>query len=73
MTMSEHRFLDLLETEAAVPAAATATATSGFMVCPLVLQGAAWSWQQVYQMALEQARAVVRPSILERWQKTWPN
>jgi hypothetical protein len=38
------------------------------MVCPLVLQGA-WSWQQhVYQLALEQARAVVRPSILERWQ-----
>ena len=71
--MSEHRFLHLLQAEPAIPAAATATATSGFMVCPLVLQGAAWSWQHVYQLAFEQARAVVRPSILERWQKAWPN
>jgi hypothetical protein len=74
--MALHRFLDLVHSEPAVPAGVP-VAASGFMACPLVLQaaggpGAAWQ-QQVYQWAFEQARAVVRPSLLERWQKPSAN
>jgi hypothetical protein len=73
--MALHRFLDLARPEPAVPAGVPAA--SGFMACPLVLQvvggpGAAWQ-QQVYQWAFEQARAVVRPSLLERWQQPSAN
>ncbi len=47
--------------------------TCGFMACPVVLQqGIAadqQAWQQeLYQRAMEEAAAVVRPSIVERWQ-----
>jgi hypothetical protein len=47
--------------------------TCGFVACPAVLrQGVAaeqQAWQhQLYQWAMEQASAVVRPSIVERWQ-----
>ncbi len=67
--MALHRFADLLhaETETTTPVPAVA---SGFMACPLVLQaaGIAALQQQIYQWAFEQARAVVRPSLLERWQ-----
>jgi hypothetical protein len=41
-----------------------------FMVCPVAITpsgGAPALWQQVYQLALEQARAVVRPSRWERF------
>jgi hypothetical protein len=43
-------------------------AAQGFVMCPLALQASAGScpWQQVYEMAYAQARAVVRPSIIER-------
>ncbi len=73
--MALHRLLDLVRREPAVPACVPAV--SGFMACPLVLQaaggpGAAWQ-QQVYQWAFEQARAVVRPSLLERWQNPSAN
>jgi hypothetical protein len=72
--MGRHRFLDLLNAEPAVPAAETPATLGGFMACPMVLQTAAWSWQQnVYQLAFEQARAVVRPSRLERWQRPSAN
>jgi hypothetical protein len=68
--MSQHRFLDLVQPEPAVSAVAAPELASGFVACPVVLQGPALAWQQqVYQWALEQARAVVRPSRLERWQK----
>jgi hypothetical protein len=48
----------------------------GFVLCPLALQG--WQgpvcpWQDVYQRAYAQARAVVRPSLLERCQRTCAN
>jgi hypothetical protein len=48
-------------------------ASSGFVACPLVLQQGVgeemWAVRrQLYQWALEQASAVVRPSIVERWQ-----
>jgi hypothetical protein len=68
--MSQHRFLDLVQSRP-VQAAELATPVSGaFVACPIVLQGPARVWQeQIYQLAFEQARAVVRPSILERWQR----
>jgi hypothetical protein len=76
--MSRHRFLGLVRTEPALPANASAL-VSGFVACPMVLQAAVlqagqWAWQQqVYQLAYEQAQAVVRPSLLERWQAASAN
>jgi hypothetical protein len=48
-------------------------ALSGLMACPLALQHGAtedlWARRcQLYQWAMDQASAVVRPSIVERWQ-----
>ncbi len=44
----------------------------GFVMCPLPLQqgwqGPACPWQQVYQLAYAQAQAVIRPSVMERFQ-----
>jgi hypothetical protein len=72
--MSLHRFQDLLNAEDPLPAvAAPALMSSGFMACPVVLQAGVLAWQHVYQLAYEQARAVVSPSRLERWQKATPN
>jgi hypothetical protein len=52
--------------------------TCGFVACPMVLQqGVAaeqQAWQrQLYQRAMEEAAAVVRPSIVERWQSNLMN
>jgi hypothetical protein len=71
--MSHHRFADLLN-----PTSSIATAereprlsASGFMVCPMAVQqwmcGREVQWQ-IYQLALEQALALNRPSILDRFQ-----
>jgi hypothetical protein len=54
--------------------AASSIATGGFMVCPAALVQAGGEQQQalrrrIYQWALEQAAAVVRPSLLKRFQK----
>ena len=73
--MHHHRFTSQLSqgppTEAQLPAA------GGFVQCPLALQqgwqGPSCPWQQLYQMAYAQARAVVKPSILERYQTNTPN
>jgi hypothetical protein len=75
--MPVHRFRDLTR-ENRTPAAATAVSCGGFMACPAALQtGAAagqLAWQQrLYQWAFEQARAVVRPSVLERLQRDLVN
>ena len=68
--MPRHRFLDgagnwRLPRPQAAPVSANA-----FCACPVALMGSAGgmasAWQQVYQAALEEARAVVRPSLLER-------
>ncbi len=67
--MQSHRFRDQLGLETRSPVAATRQSAGGFMVCPVPLQASAaeQSWQQqIYQMAFEQAQAVVRPSWLER-------
>ncbi len=67
--MSQHRFRDLVQPEPSLPTVGQPALTSGFMVCPVVLQTGAWAWQQqIYQWAYEQAQAVLRPSRLERWQ-----
>jgi hypothetical protein len=72
----QHRFLDLLPHEARNPAPVPAVLSSGFMVCPLVLRsgvmGTPWQ-QQLYSWAFEQARAVVRPTIVERYQMALNN
>jgi hypothetical protein len=72
--MSHHRFLDLVHAESPAQPAARPIEASGFMACPLVLQTGVWSWQQqIYQLAFEQAQAVVHPSLLERWLRVNPN
>jgi hypothetical protein len=44
-----------------------AITANGFVLCPIVAQPPLAAFQQaVYQLALEQAKAVVRPSLLER-------
>jgi len=48
-------------------------ASYGFVACPPALQFGGGADQcavqrQLYQWAMEQAAAVVRPSIVERWQ-----
>jgi hypothetical protein len=64
--MSRHRFCipqDVPAVAGVVPPA------SGWVLYPLVcLPGWATPWWQVYQLALAQAQAVVRPSRLERLQ-----
>lgn len=67
--MSSHRFLDLIQAEVDAVLANQPIVESGFMVCPLILQASNGfqDWQhKLYQWAFEQARAVVRPSRLER-------
>jgi hypothetical protein len=53
-------------------AAAQVARASAFIACPVALLqggvGPSLLWQQVYQLAFEQAQAVVRPSRLERYQ-----
>lgn len=68
--MSQDRFQGLLSEEST---AQTATATApAFVMCPVALQtwgpGGACPWEAIYRVAYEKARAVVRPSILERLQ-----
>ena len=69
--MNRHRFLPLKDTRPLPGAAGPALSVSGFVMCPAVLQpglmGQAFLWQQVYQAAFAQARAVHRPSLLERF------
>jgi hypothetical protein len=73
--MHRHRFSEQWA-QAGDPTPAAPTA-HGFVQCPLVLmQGqpaASCPWQQVYQLAYEQAQAVVAPSRLERLQRFSPN
>jgi hypothetical protein len=49
----------------------------GFILCPVPLQPG-WLVQpcpcpDIYRLAFEQAQAVVRPSLLERWQRASEN
>jgi hypothetical protein len=70
--MARHRFLDLVDREPGFQPSPSAASASGFVMCPPALQAAVlstqWQAQQLlYRWAFEQARAVVRPSILERY------
>lgn len=48
---------------------APSAASGGFMACPPVLfWGVGDEQRRLYQWAMEQAAAVVRPSVLERFQ-----
>ena len=69
--MSRHRFRGLLD-ERSIPSPSSAIPSmSGFMACPLAVpqgtMGQMLMWQQAYQLAFEQARAVLRPSPLDRF------
>ena len=69
--MAPHRFLDLVDRAPASKPSPPATSAGGFVMCPPALQAAVlstqWQAQQLlYRWAFEQARAVVRPSILDR-------
>ena len=60
--MPGHRFLDLLNAEAlSEPVVVRSPILAGFVLYPVTMP-----WQaELYQRAFEQARAVVRPSLLE--------
>jgi hypothetical protein len=47
------------------PPAAPVT-PAGFMACPYFLNGLTDAQRQLYQIAFEQAQAIVRPSLPER-------
>jgi hypothetical protein len=68
--MQRHRYAHLFQ-ESRRAAGPVEVSTNGFMVCPVAVQqlmGIGASWQQrTYELALEEARKVVRPSILERF------
>jgi hypothetical protein len=69
--MQRHRFQDQLEQPRFPRALAPAVNVSAFCACPwsLVMRGSptAMQWQQrIYQLALAEAQAVVRPSLPER-------
>ena len=76
--MARHRIADLLDPPSSVVTAdcASRLPATGFMACPLALQqwlgGQQVQWQ-VYQLALEQALALARPSILNRLQANLSN
>jgi hypothetical protein len=69
--VQSHRFRDQLD-RVSFPASAPAPlSVNGFMPCPVAVlcqvSPVQWLWQQqIYQLALEQAQAVARPSWLER-------
>ena len=69
--MIRHRFRGLAEAGPVPGAAAPVPSMSGFVVCPLAvlpgMAGQTLAWQQVHQFAQEQARAVLRPSPVERF------
>ncbi len=74
--MGHRRFLNQTDRDLPRQTSAEALPSSGFMVCPLAVQqwaGPALAWQGVYARALEEARAVVRPSILQRFAASLDN
>jgi hypothetical protein len=68
--MQQHRFREQLGFALEPTPMAGSATMSGFIVCPAVFVHGGLphtcSWQQVYQLAYERARAVVAPSRLER-------
>jgi hypothetical protein len=70
--MNRHRFSELVSSVSEKASDVPALSVSGFVVCPLMtaqpMTTQLMLWQQVYQAAWEQARAVSLPSRLERLQ-----
>ncbi|HTU20492.1 MAG TPA: hypothetical protein VMG10_20680 [Gemmataceae bacterium] len=69
--MHHHRFRDQQTLGPVTTAIAPAPAGDAFMVCPVALCSGwmgALSSLAAYQLAYERARAVLRPSIVERLQ-----
>ena len=69
--MNGDRFQMIAATRTTQPAVGVA-----FVACPVAVQswaGGPSQWEQVYRLAYERARAVVRPSIVERLQKNLLN
>ena len=68
--MSAPRFGSLEDTRPASSGSLSRPSVSGFVMCPLAVpQGMTAQmlmWQQAYQLAFEQARAVLQPSLLDR-------
>jgi hypothetical protein len=69
--VQSHRFRDQLNRFSLPVPAPVEPAPGAFMACPAavlcLLSPVQWSWQQeIYRLALKQARAVARPSLLER-------
>jgi len=69
--MSHHRLRGLLDNRPIPTPSSAIPSVNGFMACPLAvpqgMMGQMLLWQQVYQLAFEQARAVLRPSPLDRF------
>ena len=69
--MSRHHFRGLLDDRPIPSPSSAISSVSGFMACPLAvpqgMMGQMLMWQQAYQLAFEQARAVLRPSPLDRF------
>jgi len=64
--MQHHRFREQFVPPSVPRVAAQPLNSSAFCAYPMNPQGA-WPWQQlVYQIALQEAQTVVRPSLLER-------
>ena len=70
--MDRHRFREITATRILPGLSRPLVNTTAFCACPVGLfQGLAtplglWQQQYLYQLALEQAEAVVRPSLPER-------
>jgi hypothetical protein len=68
--MHSHRFRNLTGIWRRSRSQEAPVSAKGFMLCPPALLPAQpaslCAWQGVYQLAFEQAQAVVRPSLLER-------
>jgi hypothetical protein len=76
--MAAHRFANLLNDHGTVATIDASQRFGGFMPCPQALAPALVSpqvqWQQqLYQRALAEAQAVVRPAITERVRIDFPN
>lgn len=69
--MSRHRLRGLLDDQPIPSPSSAILSMSGFMACPLAvpqgMMGQMLLWQQAYQLAFEQARAVLRPAPLDRF------
>jgi hypothetical protein len=69
--MLHHRFREQIENLSLPGLAAEVVRPKGFVLCPPFLVegmngGCCWVQQQIYQLAFQQAEAVVRPSRFER-------